>query len=72
MNASDIGRTLIVLGLLVVVVGAVLVAGGRIGLGRLPGDLSFGRGNFRVFVPLATSVVISIVLTILANLFFRG
>lgn len=71
MNASDIGRTLIVLGLVVVVVGAVLVAGGRLGLGRLPGDLSFSRGNFRVFVPLATSVVISIVLTILANLFLR-
>lgn len=59
------------LGLLVVVVGAVLVAGGRLGLGRLPGDLSFSRGNFRVFVPLVTSVVISIVLTILANLFIR-
>lgn len=71
MNPSDIGRTLIVLGLLVVVVGAVLVAGGRLGLGRLPGDLSFSRGNFRVFVPLVTSVVISIVLTILANLFIR-
>jgi len=71
VNASHIGRTLIVLGVVVVVVGAVLVAAGRLGLGRLPGDFSFSRGNSRVFVPLGTSVVISIVLTILVNLFFR-
>lgn len=59
------------LGLLIVVVGVVLVAGNRVGLGRLPGDLSFGKGNFRVYAPIATSLVISVVLTVLANLFLR-
>ncbi len=65
------GRTLIVMGLLVVLVGVALVAGNRIGLGRLPGDISFGRGNFRVYAPIATCLVVSVVLTVLANLFLR-
>ena len=49
------------------VVGAVLLLGG----GRLPGDLRFGRGSTRVYIPLATSLIVSIVATIVLNLFFR-
>ncbi|MDP9440920.1 MAG: DUF2905 domain-containing protein [Actinomycetota bacterium] len=71
MDGSSMGRTLIVMGLLVVLVGVALVAGNRIGLGRLPGDISFGRGNFRVYAPIATCLVVSVVLTVLANLFLR-
>lgn len=71
MDGSGIGRTLIVVGVLVVLVGVVLVSGNRVGLGRLPGDLSFGRGNFRVYAPIATCVILSVVLTVLANLFIR-
>jgi len=37
----------------------------------LPGDLSFGNGNVRVFVPLGTSLVLSLLLTLLLNLFLR-
>jgi hypothetical protein len=37
----------------------------------LPGDFSFKVGNLRVFFPLATSIVLSVVLTLLVNLFFR-
>jgi hypothetical protein len=40
-------------------------------LPRVPGDLSFGKGNVRVFVPLGTSILVSIVLTIVLNLFLR-
>lgn len=71
MDGSGIGRTLIVVGVLVVLVGIALVAGNRVGLGRLPGDVSFGRGNFRVYAPIATCVIVSVVLTVLANLFLR-
>jgi hypothetical protein len=38
---------------------------------HLPGDLSFKLGNVRVFFPIATSIVLSIVLTVVLNLFFR-
>ncbi len=71
MDGSGIGRTLIVVGVLVVLVGIALVAGNRVGLGRLPGDVSFERGNFRVYAPIATCVIVSVVLTVLANLFLR-
>ncbi len=71
MDGTSLGRTLIVIGLVVVVVGVALVAGNRIGLGRLPGDLSFGRGNVRVYAPIVTCLVVSVVLTVLVNLFFR-
>ncbi len=71
MDGSGIGRTLIVVGVLVVLVGIALVSGNRLGLGRLPGDISFGRGNFRVYAPIATCVILSVVLTVLANLFLR-
>ena len=67
METRDIGRLLLVGGLVVAAVGAVFLLVG----GRLPGDLSFGRGNTRVYVPLATCVILSIVATIVLNLFLR-
>ncbi len=69
---GDLGRWLVVLGLVLVVVGVVLVFADRIPwLGRLPGDIRIERGNWRVYFPLATSLLISVILTVLLNLFFR-
>lgn len=69
---DDFGRTLMWLGLILLVVGALLHFGGRLlPLGRLPGDFSWHGRNWSVHFPLASSIVISIVLTVLANLFFR-
>ncbi len=55
---------------LAVAAGALLL-GAWLGPGGLPGDLTFGKGNTRVYVPLATSVVVSIVATIVLNLVAR-
>ena len=52
-------------GITVTVVGLVLLAGG------LPGDVSWRRGNVRVYAPIATSIVVSIVLTVVVNLLRR-
>lgn len=61
------------MGILIAVVGVAFMIGGRIPfLGRLPGDISFSRGNTHVYFPLATSIVLSLLLTLLLNLFFRG
>ncbi len=69
----EIGRLLLIVGVLIAVVGLVFMIGARIPfLGRLPGDISFSRGNTHVYFPLATSIVVSLVLTLLLNLFFRG
>jgi Zn-dependent protease with chaperone function len=67
MDSHDLGRMLVIGGLLVAAVGAVFLLGG----GRLPGDLSFGKGNARVYIPLATCLIVSIVATIVLNLFSR-
>lgn len=66
----DIGRTLIVVGLLIVAVGVALAFGGRVPLlGRLPGDVSFGGDNWRVYAPIGTSILVSLVLTAALSLF---
>jgi hypothetical protein len=65
---ADVGRLLLVFGVLLAVVGGALMLFGRF---HLPGDFTFRSGNVTVFVPLATGVLISIVATIVLNLVFR-
>ena len=61
---QPLGRLLIVVGLVIAGLGLVLSLGGRIpGLGRLPGDIVIERGGFRFYLPLATSILLSLVLT---------
>lgn len=66
----DIGRTLIVVGALIVVLGLALELGGRVPLlGRLPGDVSFGGDHWRVYAPIGTSILVSLALTAALSLF---
>ncbi len=65
---------LIVMGLFLVALGGVLLLASKLphlGLGRLPGDIYVKRGNFTFYFPIVTCIILSIVLTILLNLFFR-
>jgi len=63
---SDLGRALIVVGIVIALLGALLTIGGRLPwLGRLPGDITIRRGNFTVYVPLATSLLLSVALTVI-------
>jgi hypothetical protein len=71
MTLSDIGRALIGVGAVLAVLGAVLVLAGRAGLGRLPGDFSFGGDGVRVYVPLATCLLLSLIATVVLNLLVR-
>ena len=67
-----LGRLLILFGVVSIVAGLVLLIAPRVPwLGRLPGDVIVERGRFTHYVPIVTSLVVSIVLTILLNLFFR-
>jgi hypothetical protein len=65
----ELGRFLVATGLMIIVIGLFLSAGGRLGLGRLPGDISVSRGNLRIYIPLGTCILLSVVLTILFRLF---
>ncbi|MDP8974818.1 MAG: DUF2905 domain-containing protein [Actinomycetota bacterium] len=71
MSLGDIGRLLVGLAAVLAVLGGVLLLAARVGLGRLPGDLSFGSGGMRVYVPLATCLVLSLIATIVLNLVIR-
>jgi hypothetical protein len=71
-GVDGIGRLLIIGGVLLAVIGVLLVAAPNIPfLGRLPGDIRVDSENVRVFIPLGTMLVVSVVLTILLNLIAR-
>jgi len=67
---GSIGRAVLGMGLLLVLVGGALIIGEKFGLGRLPGDILIERKGFRFSAPIATSILVSLVLTVLLNLFF--
>ena len=69
-DPSALGRMLLILGAVILVVGALLAFGARIPwIGRLPGDFTFGGSTWRVYIPLGTSILISVILTLAFWLF---
>jgi hypothetical protein len=72
MDVSSLGKVLVVVGLAVVALGVVLVVGGAAGLGRLPGDFAWRKGNVRVYAPIATCLVLSLVVTLVFAFVNRG
>ena len=69
---GDLGRLLMIVGAVVFTLGAVLALAGRLPwLGRLPGDLLIERGPVTFYFPLATSLIVSVALTLLFWLFRR-
>ena len=69
----DLGRMLIVLGAVTVLVGVVIMLAPHVPwLGRLPGDIVITRERFIFAFPIVTCLVVSLVLTLIVNLFFRN
>jgi hypothetical protein len=67
---TPLGKGLIIIGLLITAVGVLLLVSEKIGwIGRLPGDFTIRRENFTVHIPLATCLVISVLLSLLIWLF---
>ena len=69
----ELGKALLGLGLLLAFVGAILLVAAKIGLplGRLPGDISYKGKSVSVYLPLGTSILISVVLTAIFYLVSR-
>jgi hypothetical protein len=65
---ADAGRLLLVVGVLMILVGGALMLFGRF---HLPGDITFRSGSVTIYFPIATSIVISVVLTLVLNFIFR-
>jgi hypothetical protein len=68
-NIDPVGRLLIIGGIILAGLGLLIVVAPNLGLGRLPGDIHIDRGNVQIFIPFGTMILVSIVLTILLNVF---
>jgi predicted lysophospholipase L1 biosynthesis ABC-type transport system permease subunit len=68
---AQFGKLLLIAGVSLALLGLVLIAGERFGLGRLPGDLVWKRKQTTVYFPWVTSLALSVVLSVLLNLFLR-
>ena len=68
----DLGKLLIGFGVLLILIGGVLSLAGKVPwIGRLPGDIYIQRGNWSFYFPLATSILLSVILTLLLSFFNR-
>jgi hypothetical protein len=67
---AELGKTLIIIGVVAIVIGALLMHSGKIPwLGRLPGDISIKNENFSFYFPLTTCIIISLAISLLLWLF---
>ncbi len=72
MNVSEAGRIIIILGAVLIALGVMLPYVAKLDFfGKLPGDIKIEKENFSFYFPIATCIVLSILLTLLGNLFFR-
>jgi hypothetical protein len=71
VDLSTVGRFLLIVALVIAVVGVVLMLAGRGVIPKLPGDIVVKRENVRFYFPLGLSIIVSVVLTVLLNLFLR-
>lgn len=66
MSERDVGLLIIALGVLGILIGLVVMTGAFSWFGRLPGDIRIERGNSRVYIPLASMLLVSVVLSIVS------
>lgn len=71
MNWVEVGRFLVVAGTVILVLGVIFLLSDKIPLGRLPGDIQIGNGRFKIYIPIATMILLSIILTLILNFFSR-
>ncbi|MCL2220115.1 MAG: DUF2905 domain-containing protein [Chitinispirillia bacterium] len=71
MNWAEPGKFLVIAGTVIVVIGLIFMLSDKIPLGRLPGDVQIGGGRFKIYIPVATSILLSVVLTVIMNFFAR-
>jgi Zn-dependent protease with chaperone function len=69
---QELGRALVIFGLVVVAIGGLVLLAGKVPfLGKLPGDIVVRKGNFTLYAPLMTGLILSLVLTLVLNLWSR-
>ncbi|WP_262430146.1 DUF2905 domain-containing protein [Paratissierella segnis] len=68
---DQFGKTILGIGVILVIVGLLMMLGNKLGIGKLPGDIYYEKGNFRFFFPITTSIIISVILSLLLKIFRR-
>ncbi len=69
---QELGRALVIFGLVVVAIGGLVLLAGKVPfIGKLPGDIVVRKGNFTLYAPLMTGLILSLVLTLVLNLWYR-
>ena len=71
MAFGDVGRLLLIAGVVIAVLGGVILLLTRAGITQLPGSISVSNGGFSFFFPVAFCIVVSVVLTVVVNLIVR-
>jgi hypothetical protein len=71
MNWIDVGRFMVLAGTIILVIGLLFMVSDKIPIGRLPGDIQIGSGKFKLYIPIVTSILLSLVITIILNFFSR-
>lgn len=71
MDLQGLGKYLVLAGVALALLGMMMWAGGRLGLGSLPGDLQFTRERWGCYAPFTSMILLSVVLTIIANVILR-
>ena len=69
VNMNSFGKLFVTIGLFMIVLGGILILGERFGFGKLPGDIFIEKENFTFFFPIVSSLIISLILTLLLNIF---
>jgi|LSQX01.2.fsa_nt_gb uncharacterized membrane protein YidH (DUF202 family) len=70
-DLGSVGRMIIILGIVLLIVGALVMFLGHFHLSRLPGDIVIRKKNFTFYFPVMTGIILSILLTLVLNLFCR-
>ncbi len=73
MTMAEIGKSIIFVGIIIIIIGVLLLFSDKLpfNLGRLPGDISYKKENFSFYFPITTSILISIILSILFYIFSK-
>jgi hypothetical protein len=69
--SPEVGRLLLVIGIVLVVVGGLSMFGVRLPIGRLPGDIAIEGERGGIYIPIVSMIIISVLITIVVNLFLR-
>lgn len=70
INLQLLGKLCLWMGAILLIIGAVILIFSRLGLPRLPGDIVIQKPNLVVYIPIASAILISLILTLLLNLIF--